>query len=317
MNELANTSTQEVAVLDGLALQARALRMTINMNMWELARVFLEAKELLPHGEFGKWVQENADVSERTAQDMMAAYKRFGGKPQFQGLGQAKTFKLLPLPAGTEDKFLEEHDLQAMTAREVQEAVKQARAEAQAEIDRERQARMDAEQRALDAENRPAQIPPELTEELAASRQKVAETQAEMQRLAQLGNESLAEQRRLMAENTRLQRENQEQAEMLEEQQADIARAQEELLGMKSAVAKGDAERVPADQLTPDAFASAVRAFIGTVARMPHMRMTFAAMEYSQKREYSELLETVEKWAEDSRKALEATIIDGTVIYSE
>ena len=317
MNELANTSTQEVAVLDGLALQARALRMTINMNMWELARVLLEAKELLPHGEFGKWVQENADVSERTAQDMMAAYKRFGGKPQFQGLGQAKTFKLLPLPAGTEDKFLEEHDLQAMTAREVQEAVKQARAEAQAEIDRERQARMDAEQRALDAENRPAQIPPELTEELAASRQKVAETQAEMQRLAQLGNESLAEQRRLMAENTRLQRENQEQAEMLEEQQADIARAQEELLGMKSAVAKGDAERVPADQLTPDAFASAVRAFIGTVARMPHMRMTFATMEYSQKREYSELLETVEKWAEDSRKALEATMIDGTVIYSE
>lgn len=40
-------------------------------------------------------------------------------------------------------------------------------------------------------------------------------------------------------------------------------------------------------------------------------------MPYDQKQEYSVLLETVEKWAEDSRKALDSTMIDGTVIYSE
>ena len=74
---------------------------------------------------------------------------------------------------------------------------------------------------------------------------------------------------------------------------------------------------MPADQLTADAFASAVRAFIGTVARMPHMRMVFSTMSLSEKQEYSVLLETVEKWAEDSRKALETTYVDGTVIYHE
>lgn len=310
MTELANTETQEISVLDGLAMQARTLRMNINMNMWQLARVFTEAKEIVPHGQFGKWVEENADVSERTAQDMMAAYKRFGGKPQFEGLGQAKTFKLLPLPAGTEEKFMEEHDVSAMTTREVQEAVKKAREEAQAEIDRERKARMDAERRAEEAESRPPEIPPELTDELAKSR-------AEVERLAAVGTEALAEQRRLSRENADLQREIQERDDLLAEQQEDINRAQQELLNVQSAIAKGDAERVPADQLTPDAFASAVRAFIGTVARLPHMRMVFASMPYDQKQEYSVLLETVEKWAEDSRKALEATMIDGTVIYSE
>lgn len=310
MTELANTETQEISVLDGLAMQARTLRMNINMNMWQLARVFTEAKEIIPHGQFGKWVEENADVSERTAQDMMAAYKRFGGKPQFEGLGQAKTFKLLPLPAGTEEKFMEEHDVSAMTTREVQEAVKKAREEAQAEIDRERKARMDAERRAEEAESRPPEIPPELTDELAKNR-------AEVERLAAVGNEALAEQRRLSKENADLQREIRERDDLLAEQQEDINRAQQELLNVQSAIAKGDAERVPADQLTPDAFASAVRAFIGTVARLPHMRMVFASMPYDQKQEYSVLLETVEKWAEDSRKALEATMIDGTVIYSE
>lgn len=318
MTELANTEAKEISVLDGLAMQARTLRMNINMNMWQLARVFTEAKKIMPHGQFGKWVEENADVSERTAQDMMAAYKRFGGKPQFEGLGQAKTFKLLPLPAGTEEKFMEEHDVSAMTTREVQEAVKQAREEAKAEIERERNARLAAEKRAEEAESRPPEIPPELTDELAESRETIAKQRAEVERLAAAGTEALAEQRRLSKENTDLQREIRERDDLLAEQQEDLSRAQQELLNVQSAIAKGDAERVPADQLTPDAFASAVRAFIGTVARMPHMRTTFATMNPSDKQEYDLLLKTVEKWAEDSRKALDTTaMMDGTVIYSE
>ena len=104
---------------------------------------------------------------------------------------------------------------------------------------------------------------------------------------------------------------------MLNEQQDDLNRAQQELLNAQSAIAKGDAERIPADQLTADAFASAVRAFIGTVARMPHMRMTFATMDHRDKEEYSVLLQTVEKWCEDSRRALDTALVDGTVIYSE
>ena len=332
MNELANTRQNEISVIDGLAAQARALRLSINVNMWQLARVFIEAKELVPHGEWENWLRENAEVSVRTAQDMMAAYRRFGDRPQFAELGQSKTFKLLPLPEGTEDKFLAEHDVESMTAREVERAVKEAREETRREfqekIEKLKQMQLDAlseakrlqdvaeeaQQRAAEAENRPPVIPPELTEELNAGREKLNRQREEIERLAAMGSESIAEQRRLAAENNNLRREIQEQAEMLNEQQADLNRAQAELLNAQSAIAKGDAERVPVSGLTVDSFAQAVRSFIGTVARMPQMRMAFAAMDLSEVREYAELLETVERWCRDSRRALDTVSAEGAVI---
>ena len=312
MSTLANTATQEISNLEGLAMQARALRMTINVNMWQLARVFIEAKELVPHGEWGAWLEANADVSVRTAEDMMAAYRRFGENPLFTGLGQAKTFKLLPLPEGTEEKFFQEHDVAAMSTREVQEAVKKARAEANAEIERERAARIAAEQRAREAEERPPEIPDAMRNELQVNRDVIEQQRKEIERLGEMGRESINEQRRLTQENTSLRAELAEREELLTEQQEDLSRAQQELLNVQSAIAKGDAERVPADALTAAAFASAVRAFIGTVARMPQMRKTFATMPLSDKEEYSVLLATVEKWAQESRRALD-TFAEGTV----
>ena len=105
-----------------------------------------------------------------------------------------------------------------------------------------------------------------------------------------------------------------ERDELIEEQQQEYNRTQAELLSVKSSIAKGDAERIPLDQLTPDAFASAVRAFIGTCARMPHMTAAFSSMEYDERREYDELLRTIESWAKDSRKALETVMVEGMVI---
>ena len=302
MSEIANARTgQEISEIDELAMQARALRLSINVNMWQLARVFIEAKKLVPHGEWDSWLKENANVGKRTAEDMMAAYRRFGSNPSFANLGQTKTFKLLPLPEGAEEDFLREHDVERMSTREIQEAVRKAREDARAETLRE-------------MANRPPEIPAELTEELERSRDTIARQREEIDRLAETGRESLEEQRRLAGENVALQKENREYSEMLVEQQDALNQAQAELLNARSAIAKGDAERIPADSLTADSFAQAVRAFIGTVARLPHMRMAFARMDISEKEEYSTLLETVEKWAEDSRKALDMTFAEGAVI---
>lgn len=312
MNEIANATTGQLSAIDGLAMQARALRMSINMNMWALARVFIEAKELVAHGEWGNWLKENADVSERTAQDMMAAYRRFGNVPRLADIGQTKAFKLLPLPEGTEDSFLAEHDVNSMSTREIQEAVKQARAEAQAEIDRERQARLDAEQRAMDAENRTPEIPKELTEELARNRETIERQREEVERLAEVGRESLETQRKLSGENAGLRQELKEQEEMLREQQDALNQAQEELLNMQSAQNRGE-EHNYSDELTLDVFESAVREFIGICARMPHMGTTFSAMDNTTLNRYFQLVKTVESWADGARNAI-MTVTGGVVI---
>lgn len=311
MNELANASKAEIAAIDSLAAQARTLRANIDLNMWQLARVFVEAKELVPHGEWQGWLRENADVSVRTAEDMMAAWKRFGGREDFAGIGQAKAFRLLPLPEEAEDAFFRDHDVDAMSSREVQEAVKKVRAEAQREIEKERAARFDAEKRAQEAQARPAQAPDSLIDELREKDEKISEQELAMEQLARTGQESIDEARGLRAENARLQREIETRDEMLSEQQEDLNRAQAELLDLKSAAARGDAERNVSDRLTLSAFASAVRSFIGAAARLPQMGGIFAVMGQGEKDDWNALLKTVEKWANDSRRAMQSAAIAG------
>jgi len=310
MTMIANATT-EISVIDSLAMQARTLRISINANMWALARVFIEAKEIVPRGEWGAWLEENADVSVRTAEDMMAAYRRFGERPEFAALGQAKTFRLLPLPKESEEKFFKEHDLDAMTAREVQEAVKNAREEARAEIEREKAARIDAERRAAEAENRGQEIPEEVAQALRDSRETIERQKAEVERLSEIGEDALTEQRRLTQENAALQREIVERDAMLQEQQDALNRAQDELLSMQSEKARGESGREEEDGMTLDALRAAVRAFMGTCGGMPYMRSAFAVMDEDIKRGWRECLLTLEGWCGGTRKALDAVAAEG------
>lgn len=350
---MTNTTTNEVSVIQGLAMEARALRNCIDVNMWQLARVFVEAKPLVPHGEWGKWLEDNADVGVRTAQDMMAAYRRFGGKPQFENIGRSKAFKLLPLPEEAERAFLEEHDVGKMSVREIEEAVRKAKAEMQGEINREREARLDAEARAADAEdrrqaeaetgharteaaeerardaetraanadaeiaalkNRPPVIPEEMKKELAESREQLAAAREEIDRMKETGETALEESRRISMENAALRRELLEKDEMLKEQQDDIERVQAELLNVKSAEARGDAERTSADILSAEAVFDAARLFIGQVGRVPYMHSTFALMGAEEREGWRAVILQVKEWAEKSLKAVETINGVGGVI---
>lgn len=301
MTELANTLKKESAVLDNLAMQAKTYIQNARMNLLQLGRVLAEAKPLVPHGEWENWVKTNTSMSKRAAEQYMQAYAEFGLNPQIAELGTTKTLKLLPLTEDEREKLLSENDVSSMSTRQLdeairkqkQEALKEARQEVQGELEKERTARIAAEQRAKAAESRPPEVTKELSDKLRSHKEQME---------------------RLTRENSILKQEIRERDEELEEQQADYNRAQEELLNIKSQVAKGDAERVPTDQLTVDAFASAVRAFIGACARMPHMSATFSAMSQIDKNEYDELLRTVEAWAKDSRKALDSVLVDSEVL---
>ena len=323
---LANTTKKDVSVIEGLAMEARALRNCIDVNMWQLARVFAEAKPLVPHGEWEKWLEENADCSVRTAQDMIAAYKRFGGKPQLESIGRSKAFKLLPLPEAAEEKFLEEHDVASMSAREVEKAVKKAREEereraregleAIAEDKRIELARQkDGYEKQLDDMKNQLIESRGVAEALRAAVQDAESRANDATQAAIEGARDVSAQSAMLnAEAAKLRQELQDRDDMIADLQEQYDRIQADYLNLQSTVAKGDAERAPADQLTVETLAAAVRSFIGSVARMPHMKTAFAMMDNDTKEEYSVLLETVETWAKNSRKALETTGAEGTVI---
>lgn len=300
-----NTTERSLSRLDKLGIEAEMYELNIKVNYYQLARVFVEVKEQTEHGEWLNWLKAHSSVGERTAQQMMAAYKRFGDNPELSGVGQSKLFRMLSLPEGAEKQFMEEHDLKSMTSREVEEAVRKAKQEMMAEVAKERQLRFDAEKRAQKAEDKPA-IPQKLIDELKEKTALIDRQRDEAERLKNTAQEAVDERTRLQREVIALKKEIGENNELLVEQQKELQRAQDELLNAQSAVAKGDAERAPVDRLTADALGLAVRAFIGSAARMPQMRKAFAAMDDDEWREYDELLGVIEKWAKDSRIALEA-----------
>lgn len=313
MNSIANTEQTEIAVINSLATQAQILSTSIRMNYWQLAEVFVKAKELVPHGEWGKWLEDNTGVSKRTADEMMAAYKRFGGIPQLQNVSKAKLFKMLPLPVDMEEQFLQENNIDEMSTREITEAVKRAKAEAQAEIDRERRARMDAEQRAIELERREPEIPQEIKDELKQNREDLKLARDNADHFSGLAKKAINERSEFERKNRELLAEIEERDRDLEEQQQALDAVQNELLNLQSAAARGDAERTPADELTLSVFSAAVREFIGTCARMPYMQSAFSTMAQNDRSRYEELLNTVEGWCENARHALN-TVAEGGVL---
>lgn len=299
MMQPANTET-ELSLLNGLAVQAKTLAQSAALNMLQLGRVLSEAKPLVPHGEWDAWIKENAYMKRRTAETYMQAYKTFGLNAQIAEFGTTKIMKLLPMNEDEREELLANNDVSSMSTRQLDDVIRQrrekiiqeARAEAQREIDREREARIAAEKRATAAESRPPEVPAELTERLKKAEEKALE-------------------------NDRLRREIREKDELIEEQQEEYRRTQTELMSVKSSMARGDMDRIPLDQLTPEVFAASVREFIGSCARLPHMAAAFCAMPEEERRLYDELLMTVESWAKDSRRALDTVTVEGMVIDCE
>lgn len=308
MEDIAARREGNPALLDGLANEARLYSESIAVSMFQLGRVFTEAKKLVRHGEWTEWVRSNAGMSERSAQQFMQVYARFGQMPAIVGVEKSKVFKMLSLPAGSEDDFLRDNDVADMTSREVEEAVRRK----QAELDAERKAREAAEARAEALANRAPEIPSDIEETLKAKNDEIALYKTEVERISGIAKDLVSERDSYSKEALQAKRDLAEAEDMLAEKQSEYDRIQAELLNTQSALAKGDAERVVHDALTVEDFACAVRQFIGTCARMPHMGNSFAVMHNNERMAFTELLCTVEGWARDARRALET--VAGEVI---
>ena len=85
-----------------------------------IGKLLEEAKSLVPHGEWGAWLQNNVDYSESTAQNLMRCYREFGDEQIdffsgvsdadfFSILTQSQMLELLALPKDQRRGFVEDH----------------------------------------------------------------------------------------------------------------------------------------------------------------------------------------------------------------
>lgn len=230
--------------LSGLAAEARLYSENMAMNMFHLGRVFTEAKTLVPHGQWGAWLRDNSGMSERSAQQLMQVYARFGDQPQLAGLEKSKLFKMLSLPSGMEEVFIEDNDLENMTARQVEAAVQEVKARMQAEINEERQIRQDVAARATELENRLRKsekggLPDEVVETLKKQEETIKRQKAMLEAAQETINESG---RRLVEQQRKNDREEAHPEE--ESLDAELRMAVGAFLSSPAGIAAEDSRRV-------------------------------------------------------------------------
>lgn len=141
MNEIIKNSTSNMlSRTDILAAEINSIknqtRRIMLYNSIEIGRRLTEAKQLLPHGEWGKWLEKSVDYSQSTANNLMRIFEEYGAdqltllednaKSQALGnLSYTQAIALLGVPEQEREKFVEEHDIEKMSTRELQKAIKE------------------------------------------------------------------------------------------------------------------------------------------------------------------------------------------------
>ena len=116
-NEVTRTAAHVAADINKIKMKTAVV---LALSAVEMGRLLLEAKALVPHGEWGAWLEANVDFSESKAQTLMRCYKEYGdgqidmltGTSDldfFAMLSVSQMDALLALPKPERRGFVEEH----------------------------------------------------------------------------------------------------------------------------------------------------------------------------------------------------------------
>lgn len=89
-----------------------------------IGRCLTEAKQALPHGGWLPWLNERVELSERAAQRFMRLSREWSNPTTLSDLGASKALMLLALPEPERDQFMEDHNVIDMSARQLEQAIK-------------------------------------------------------------------------------------------------------------------------------------------------------------------------------------------------
>lgn len=138
------TAEANEARLLALATEINAIKKTTQRMMMQAAidigKRLVEVKAAVGHGNWGKWLLENVEYSERTAQNLIRLFEEYGmgqgslfgegGNPQLVAdLSVSQAVALLGIKDADERaEFIEGNDVAAMTKRELEEAIRERNA---------------------------------------------------------------------------------------------------------------------------------------------------------------------------------------------
>lgn len=148
-----DTITTEIKTIEG-QVQRFAIYGCI-----EIGKRLVEAKEMVGHGGWGKYLEEKVSYSQQWATNLMNLYKEYGSAQEslFENFANSQSFGnidvtkhilLLSVPAEEREAFAAEHDAENASTRELQAAIRErdnAQAAATEQTERAEKARAKAE----------------------------------------------------------------------------------------------------------------------------------------------------------------------------
>lgn len=162
--------TRDIETITGEILEAKRVG---GEAIITIGQRLIEAKALLPHGEWLPWLEDRVEFSERAARRFMQLSREWTNRPALANLGATKALTLLALPPEERERFMteihivdgEEKNVIDMTSRELERAIRdrdEARqaaeaAKADARAAEEIRAKMAAEMELLENIQRTAQ----------------------------------------------------------------------------------------------------------------------------------------------------------------
>ena len=240
MSELSTTNSQPARTVEAVTLEIQTLQRQAQQLLLgyaiEIGRRLVEVKAMLPHGQWGTYIKEQVGYSQSTANNLMRIFEEYGTAQQsifgpeaisqaIGNLSYTKALRLLALPADEREAFVEEHQVEDMSTRELEVAIRERddsirRAEEdRAEREAAEQARAKIAEDMRLANERVAQLSREL-EELRSRPVEVAVQHAEEEELEQARREAAADARaRVEALEKELAAARKQQSDLLNQHQ--------------------------------------------------------------------------------------------------
>lgn len=288
MNEIITARDPEIIAAEINTIKAK-VRQAVIYSSIEIGGKLVEVKSLVPHGEWGKWLEQNVEYSQSTADYLMRLYQEYGtgqenlfdtwtNSQTFAKLTYSQHIALLALPFGERQEFAEQNHVEDMSTRQLQQAIRERDEAVQAQAEAEQRA-ADAEQKAEEAEQRAVSA-----EQKAAERNKKADDDNKVVLNAMKSRAEVAEQAKVRAEKS-------------EQNALNLVKKLEKQLSDAQAAEKAAAEELKKAQENPTV----------PEAVMEQMRAEVAADAAKQASADAEkLLAAAKKEAEEANRAREA-----------
>ncbi|WP_279041734.1 DUF3102 domain-containing protein [Brevibacillus borstelensis] len=122
MSELVRSAQVIAAEIRSIDAQTREI---VLRSAIEIGKRLNEAKALVPHGEWGAWLETNVNYSQSTANNFMRVAEEYKDSQTLGNLSYSQAVALLGVPAEEREQFAAEVDAENLSTRELQQAIKE------------------------------------------------------------------------------------------------------------------------------------------------------------------------------------------------